>query len=68
MHHGATSDAGDQHCQLCQLSHSPASSPAQAAVAIYLMLVFFAIAMRPSAWLGRIAVRDICTRPPPTSL
>lgn len=67
IHHGAASDIGDQHCQLCQLSHSPANAPMTAAMAIIFALTSAAITLTPKLWMDRTAVRDITARPPPAS-
>jgi hypothetical protein len=65
VHHDTPGGTTDSHCQLCQLSHSPAVNPSQAAFAIYLAMTAAAVLLRRSLWLNRVAVRDITTRPPP---
>jgi hypothetical protein len=71
VHHdgpGNDRDAGDAHCQLCQLSHSPATTPAQLSAVLYLAVTALLVCISRIQWLDRVAVRDVTTRPPPSSL
>lgn len=68
VHHDSPGDPADQHCALCQLSHSPAADLAPAVVAIYVALTAALVCATLSIWLDRIAVRDLSIRPPPASL
>jgi hypothetical protein len=63
VHHGA-----DNHCQLCQLSHSPASSPMPAAAAVSAAMQVAAVGTESRVPYSHAAVRDITIRPPPASL
>jgi hypothetical protein len=62
VHHGA-----DNHCQLCQLSHSPASGPLTAAVTVYVATPVADIWTEPRAPYSHAAVRNFTIRPPPAS-
>jgi hypothetical protein len=57
----------DNHCQLCQLSHSPAASPLPSAVAVSAALQVAAVWTESRVPYSHAAVRDITIRPPPAS-
>jgi hypothetical protein len=67
VHQGPV-DGADNHCQLCQLSHSPASSPMPAAAAVSAAMQVAAVGTESRVPYSHAAVRDITIRPPPASL